>query len=49
MPSAVVIATSAINSGTMPATTVPNTSSSTISAAGRPNRSSPLSKSRSDS
>jgi hypothetical protein len=48
-PSAVVIATSAISSGTTPATTVPNTSSRMISAAGSPNLSSPSSRSRLDS
>jgi hypothetical protein len=35
----------AMNIGTSPATTVPNTSSSTINAAGTPKRSSPLRKS----
>src|SRR5262249_61822361 len=39
-PSATAIEGSVITSGTRPATTAPNTSSSTISAAGRPTRSS---------
>ena len=40
--SAIVIATIAISNGTSPATTEPNTISSTISAAGSPNPSSPF-------
>jgi hypothetical protein len=48
-PSAVTIATNAISTGTRPATIAPNTSSRMSKAAGRPNRSSPLSRSRSDS
>lgn len=45
LPSATMIDAMAIASGTATATTAPKTSSSTISAAGRPNCSSPFSRS----
>ena len=48
-PSATMIETAAISSGTSPATTAPNTSSRMISAAGRPNLSSPFSRSSCES
>jgi hypothetical protein len=48
-PSATTIDGSAISSGTSPATTVPNTSSRMIRAAGRPNWSSPDWRSSSES
>jgi hypothetical protein len=47
--SATMIDGSAMRSGSSPATTVPNTSRSTISAAGRPNWSSPERRSSSES
>jgi hypothetical protein len=45
MPSPTTIDTSAIATGTRPATTEPNTSTSTISAAGNPKAISPCSRS----